>query len=169
MVPDTKHRFEEGWRRSSTAQEGAFYARPKIYKAGETITATLTLEGGHAVPREVWVSLDLQPAPGAPPVPPRTNRIADLTLQTARPPAATPSASGAPAAASAAEPVTLTVQAVVPKHIVGGVYKATNALLFMPDGSQRQVTDPDPDGDCVRHIADDPPTTFDTPVIADLD
>jgi len=141
---------------------------PKVYKAGETVMATLTLEAGHAVPREVWVSLDLQPEPGAPPAPPLPNRIADLTLQTPKPPAA---ASGTAAAApvSAAEPVTLTVQAVVPKHIVGGIYKATNALFFMPDGSQRQVTEPDPDGDCVRHIADDPPTTFDTPVIADLD
>ena len=152
----------------------------KVYKAGETVTATLTLEGGHAVPREVWVSLDLQPAPGAPPAPPRTNRVTDVTLQTARTPAATAAATAASAtaasataasatAASDAEPVTLTVQAVVPKHIVGGVYKATNALLFMPDGSQRQLAEPDPDGDCVRHIADDPPTTFDTPVIADLD
>ncbi len=132
---------------------------PKIYKAGETITATLTLEGGHAVPREVWVSLDLQPEPGAPPAPSLPNRIADLTLQTPKP----------PAAASEGQSVTLSVQAVVPKHIVGGVYKATNALFFMPDGSQRQVADPDPDGDCVRHIADDPPAAFDTPVIADLD
>jgi len=151
---------------------------PKIYKAGETITATLTLEGGHAVPREVWVSLDLQPEPGAPPAPSLPNRIADLTLQTPKPPdaaaagtAAPAAAAGtaAPAAASEGQSVTLSVQAVVPKHIVGGVYKATNALFFMPDGSQRQVADPDPDGDCVRHIADDPPAAFDTPVIADLD
>ncbi len=32
----------------------------KIYKAGDTVTATLTLEPGHAVPMQVWVSLDLQ-------------------------------------------------------------------------------------------------------------
>ncbi len=134
----------------------------KIYKAGDTVAATLTLEPGHAVPTQVWVSLDLQAAPGAPPAPPLTNRIADLTLQTATTPAAT-------AAASEAEPVKLTVQAVVPKHIVGGVYKATNALFFMPDGSQRRVAEPDPDGDYVRHIADDPPAAFDTPVIKDLD
>jgi len=133
----------------------------KIYQAGETVTATLTLEPGHAVPTQVWVSLDLQREFGAPPPRPGTNRIADLTLQTPK----TPS----PAAASAAEEVTLTVQAVVPKHMVGGVYKATNALFFMADGSQRQVAQPDPDGDYVRHIADDPPAAFDTPVITDLD
>jgi len=134
----------------------------KIYKAGDTVTAILTLEPGHAVPTQVWVSLDLQAEPGAPPTtPPLTNRIADLTLQTGPgPPSGT---------ASEAEPVKLTVQAVVPKHIVGGVYKATNALFFMPDGSQRRVAEPDPDGDYLRHIADDPPVAFDTPVIKDLD
>jgi len=58
---------------------------------------------------------------------------------------------------------------VVPKHIVGGVYKATNALFFMPDGSQRRIAEPDPDGDYLRHIADDPPAAFDTPIITDLD
>jgi hypothetical protein len=46
------------------------------------------------------------------------------------------------------------VRAVVPKHIVDGVYKPTDALFFMPDGSQRQVAEPDPDRDFVRHIAD---------------
>ncbi len=70
---------------------------------------------------------------------------------------------------AAAKEVTLTVQAVVPKHMVGGVYKATNALFFMADGSQRQVAQPDPNGDYLRHIADDPPAAFDTPVIQDLD
>jgi len=136
-----------------------------IYKAGETVTATLTLEPGHAVPTQVWVSLDLQREFGAPPPRPGTNRIADLTLQTPQ----TPSPTGAPAVVSAAELVTLTVQAIVPKHMVGGVYKATNALFFMADGSQRQVAQPDPDGDFVRHIADDPPAAFDTPIITDLD
>jgi hypothetical protein len=112
----------------------------------------------------VWVTLDLQPEPGAPPASPVANRIAYLTLQSATPSAAIP----APATA-ASEPVILTVRAVVPKHIVGGVYKPTDALFFMPDGSQRQVPEPDPDRDFVRHIADYPPVAFDTPVIKDLD
>jgi len=100
----------------------------------------LTLAPGHAVPTQVWVSLDLHREFGAPPPRPGTHRIADLTLQTPQ----TPSPTGAPAVASAAEAVTLTVQAVVPKHMVGGVYKATNALFFMADGSQRQVAQPIP-------------------------
>ncbi len=137
----------------------------KIYKAGDTVTATMTLEPGHAVPTQVWVSLDLQREFGALPPQPGANRISDLTLQTAM----TSSTTGAPAAASEAAPVKLTVQAVVPKHIVGGVYKATNALFFMPDGSQRRIAEPDPDGDYLRHIADDPPAAFDTPIITDLD
>jgi len=137
---------------------------PKIYHAGDTVTAIVTLERGHAVPTQVWVSLDLQREFGALPPRPGANRISDLTLQTPK----TPSPTGAPAAASAAELVTLTVQAVVPKHMVGGVYKATNALFFMADGSQRQVAQPDLDGDYVRHIADDPPAAFDTPVITNL-
>lgn len=138
----------------------------KIYQAGETVAATLTLEPGHAVPTQVWVSLDLQAEPGAPPAPPLTNRIADLTLQTVMTPAA---ATASITTGSEAAPVKLTVQAVVPKHIVGGVYKATNALFFMPDGSQHRIAEPDPDGDYLRHIADDPPVAFDTPVIKDLD
>jgi len=148
----------------STKEGRAFMPDTKIYKAGDTVTATLTLEPGHAVPAQMWVSLDLQREFGALPPQPGANRISDLTLQTAM-----SSTTGAPAAASAAELVTLTVQAVVPKHMVGGVYKATNALFFMADGSQRQVAQPDPDGDYLRHIADDPPAAFDTPVIKDLD
>jgi hypothetical protein len=66
-------------------------------------------------------------------------------------------------ATAASEPVILTVRAVVPKHIVGGVYKPSAALFFMPDGSQRQVAEPDPDRDSVRHIADYPPVASDTP------
>ena len=128
----------------------------KVYKAGETVTATLTLEPAHEFPTEVWVTLDYQPEPGAPP--PRANRIAYLTLQTAKtpPPPAT------------SEPLTFTVQTVVPKHIVGGVYKPSSVLFFMPDGSQRQLPDPDPAGGFVRHVADDPPVAFDTPVIKSL-
>ncbi len=153
-------------RRIVLTKEGArFYARHKDLQAGDTVTATLTLETGHAVPTQAWVSLDLQREFGALPPQPGANRISDLTLQTPK----TPSTTGAPAAVSAAEEVTLTVQAVVPKHMVGGVYKATNALFFMADGSQRQVAQPDPNGDYVRHIADDPPAAFDTPVIKDLD
>jgi len=135
----------------------------KIYKAGETVPATLTLEPSHAVLTQVWVTLTLQPEPGAPILSP-ANRITYLTLQTAMM-APTTSAATTPGDG----PVTLTLQAVVPKHIVGGVYKPTGALFFMPDGSQRQVPEPDPDGDFVRHIADDPPAAFDTPVIKDLD
>ncbi len=134
----------------------------KIYKAGETVAATLTLEPGHAVPTQVWLSLDLQPEFGTPRVQRRKERIADLTLQAAFAGPATT------VPASPAGPLTLTVRAIVPNNIVGGVYTATSALFFMPDGSRHRVAQPDPDGDYRRHIADDPPVTFDTPVITDL-
>jgi len=134
-----------------------------IYKAGDTVSATLTLKPGHEIPTMAWVTLDLQPEPGAAPHPPNVNLTAYLTLQSE------PASSASPASATAAaEPVILTVRAVVPRHMVGGVYKLADARFFMP-GSQQQVPEPDPDRAFVRHIADDPPVAFDTPVIKDLD
>jgi len=144
-----------------TEKEGSM-PDTRVYKAGEEIMATLTLEPGHIVPTGVWLYLNLQPEAGATPAAPLANRIAYLTLQSGSATLGTPSA---PPGGS----LTITVQAKIPNHIVGGVYKPTSALFFMPDGSQRQVPEPDPDGDFVRHIADDPPTAFDTPVIKDLD
>jgi hypothetical protein len=106
----------------------------------------------------------LSPRPGAPPASPVANRIGYLTLQSATPSAAIP----APATA-APEPVILTCGRVVPKHIVGGVYKPTDACSSCPTTASGKSPTPDPDRDFVRHIADHPPVTFDTPIIKDLD
>ncbi len=134
-----------------------------VYKTDETVTATFTFEPDHAVPMQVWLYLSVQPAPGTMSGPPAEGRITYLTLQSTMAP------SVAPAPPGEKRPPIITVAAVVPKYIVGGVYKPTGAILFMPDGSQQHVAVPDPDGDFERHIADDPPTTFETPVIKDLD
>jgi hypothetical protein len=93
----------------------------KIYKAGDTVTATLTLEPRREIPTMVWVTLDLQPEPGAPPASPVANRIASHRISNAPIGDALSSDPGAGHCGIRAGHAHC-AGAVVPKHIVGGVY-----------------------------------------------
>lgn len=129
----------------------------RVYKAGEEITATLTLEEGHEPTQGIAVHLNLaQPAQPEPLTNAVSNRIAELIL-------AWQSSTSSPPVDGKYE-----LKGNVPRQIVGGTYKPWYADFQKPEGTQR-LMNPDPDGDFVRRVVDDPPTPRDMPVIKDLD
>jgi hypothetical protein len=131
----------------------------RVYKAGDTITAKMKLKPGPPLPTMVSVALNI-----ANPVNSGPSRVAGLQLQWfpgQNNPNVMPTV--------APDGTIITLIGTVPKLIVGGAYRAVQATMDMPDGTQQIFQNVDPDGDFTREIDDDPPAQHSVPVILDLD
>jgi len=126
----------------------------KTYAAGDTITAKLTLAAGHAVPQRAAAYF----GSAQPPSPYDPNRAYSFALN----------AYGI-SASPAGQPLVLTVTGVIPHHIVGGTYKPNSVSFYIADAQPLTEPNPDPDGDLVITIADDPATPASKPVIQGFD
>ncbi len=132
-------------------------AAKKIYRAGDAITAKLTLAAGHDRPASTSATFTLTPPPTAW----DPNRLSSFTIWMAMP------AMQLSPPASPSTVITLTGQ--IPHHIVGGTYKPTSVAFNLPNELPQSDSNPDPDGDLVFTIVDDPPNPIDKPVIKDFD
>jgi len=131
----------------------------RVYTASDEVQATMTLES-HEAPQQIWLYLSLAPttsAGGLTPMP-SPDRQTSFALSTS------PFMGGTPSLVDGK----YQLKGTVPHQIVGGTYKATYAIFQLPSGN-RTMQNPDPDGDFLRQIADDPPSSHDTPIIKDLD
>lgn len=131
---------------------------PKTYDAGDTVTTKVTLAPGHAIASDVVATF----ARIEPPGPYDPNRAYSFQV---RADGLTPPAAGVPAG----QPLVITLTGPIPHHIVGGTYKPNNVTFYVPNDQPMTDSNPDPDGDLVITVTDDPPTATSKPVIQDFD
>ncbi len=126
----------------------------KSYRAGDTVTTKLTLKPGNAVPQQAiaYFGSNQVPAPYDP------NRAYSFSIN----------AYGI-VAPPAGQPLVLTLAGIIPHHIVGGTYKPNSITFYVPDAQPISDPNPDPDGDLIITVIDDPATPASKPVIQDFD
>ncbi len=131
----------------------------KSYNAGDTVTTKLTLAPGHAVPQTV-IGYFARVEPATPYDP---NRAYSFPVRADN--INTAGTSGP----TGGQPLVVTLSGVIPHHVVGGTYKPNGVTFYFSDGQPLSETNPDPDGDLVIAVADDPATAASKPVIQDFD
>ncbi len=125
----------------------------KSYRAGDTITT----KRSHDRPVSTQALFTLTPPPQSWDPNRPTNFSVGNWMMPAMP-------GGDPA-----DPNVITLTGQIPHHIVGGTYKPTSVTFNLPNEPPQSDPNPDPDGDLVITITDDPPNPIDKPVIKDFD
>ncbi len=133
-------------------------AAKKTYRAGDTLTTKLTLKPDPDRPTSIQATFTLTPLPS--PQNWDMNRTASFSVGNWMMPPT-------PGSAVDANLVTLTGQ--IPHHILGGTYKPTSVTFGYPNNPSQTDSNPDPDGDLVITVEDDPVNPIAKPVIEDFD